>query len=66
VPGLRGTGLAAVRSPEDSWIGQISTNSPFHLGDLLLGAWLVPFLVLGVLLTVVLVAALGLVRKDAA
>jgi len=66
VPGLRGTGLADVRSPVDSWIGQISTNSPFHLGSLLLDAWLVPFLVLGVLLTVVLVAALGLVRKDAA
>ncbi|HXP91690.1 MAG TPA: NADH-quinone oxidoreductase subunit J [Fibrobacteria bacterium] len=66
VPGLRGTGLPDVRSPVDSWIGQISTNSPFHLGSLLLDAWLVPFLVLGVLLTVVLVAALGLVRKDAA
>lgn len=66
VPGLRGTGLVEVRSPVDSWVGQISTNSPFHLGTLLLDDWLAPFLVLGVLLTVVLVAALGLVRKDAA
>jgi len=66
VPGLRGTGLAEIRSSVDSWTGQISTSSPFHLGTLLLDGWLVPFLVLGVLLTVVLVAALGLVRKDAA
>ena len=65
VPKLAGTGLSEVRSPTDSWIGQISTNSPYHLGDLLLDAWLAPFLVLAVLLTVVLIAALGLVRKDA-
>ena len=64
-PSLAKTGLSQVRSPVDSWIGQISTDSPFHLGDLLLGSWLVPFLVVAVLLTVVLVAALGLVRKDA-
>lgn len=65
VPNLSGTGLAKVRSPTDSWVGQISTDSPHHLGDLLLGAWLAPFLVVAVLLTVVLIAALGLVRKDA-
>lgn len=65
VPNLPGTGLSQVRSPTDSWVGQISTDSPFHLGDLLLDAWLVPFLVVAVLLTVVLIAALGLVRKDA-
>lgn len=63
--GLAGTGLSQVRSSTDSWAGQISSDSPFHLGDLLLDAWLVPFLVVAVLLTVVLVAALGLVRKDA-
>lgn len=65
VPGLPGTGLSQVRSSSDSWVGQISSDSPYHLGDLLLGAWLAPFLVVAVLLTVVLVAALGLVRKDA-
>jgi NADH-quinone oxidoreductase subunit J len=65
VPKLAGTGLSEVRTPSDSWIGQISTNSPYHLGDLLLDSWLAPFLVLAVLLTVVLIAALGLVRKDA-
>jgi NADH:ubiquinone oxidoreductase subunit 6 (subunit J) len=54
-----------VRSPTGSWVGQISTDSPYHLGDLLLDSWLAPFLVLAVLLTVVLIAALGLVRKDA-
>lgn len=65
VPRLSGAGLSQVRSPTDSWVGQISSDSPIHLGDLLLGSWLVPFLVVAVLLTVVLVAALGLVRKDA-
>lgn len=66
VPKLSATGLSEIRSPTASWVGQISTNSPVHLGDLLLGPWLAPFLVAAVLLTVVLVAALGLVRKDAA
>ena len=65
VPGLSGTGLSQVRSSTDSWVGQIATDSPFHLGDLLLDSWLAPFLVLAVLLTVVLIASLGLVRKDA-
>ena len=63
---IHSTGLSEVRSPTSSWEGQISTNSPVHLGDLLLGPWLAPFLVAAVLLTVVLVMALGLVRKDAA
>ena len=65
VPRLSNAGLSQVRSPVDSWVGQISSDSPVHLGDLLLGSWLVPFLVVAVLLTVVLVSALGLVRKDA-
>ena len=62
---MEGTGLQAVRSPTASWAGQISSSSTSHLGDLLMGPWLVPFLVIAVLLTVVLIAALGLVRKDA-
>lgn len=65
VPRMASGGLSTVRSPVDSWDGQISSQSAFHLGDLLLGGWLLPFLVAAVLLTVVLVAALGLVRKDA-
>jgi len=65
VPRLSGTGLSQVRSSTDTWVGQISTDSPFHIGDLLLDSWLAPFLVLAVLLTVVLIASLGLVRKDA-
>ena len=59
-------GLSGIRSPADAWVGQISSDSSLHLGDLLMDAWLAPFLVVAVLLTVVLVAALGLVRKDAA
>lgn len=62
---LPGTGLAAVKSPSGAWEGQIGSNVTFHLGNLLLTEWLAPFLVVAVLLTVVLVAALGLVRKDA-
>jgi NADH:ubiquinone oxidoreductase subunit 6 (subunit J) len=65
VPSLASNGLSSIRTPVDSWDGQISSQSSFHLGDVLLGGWLVPFLVVAVLLTVVLVAALGLVRKDA-
>ena len=57
-------GVSGERIPTDRWVGQISSSSPVHLGDLLMGQWLVPFLVVAVLLTVVLVAALGLVRKD--
>ncbi len=60
-----GLGLLATRSPTSSWVGQISSSSTTHLGDLLMGPFLVPFLVIAVLLTVVLIAALGLVRKDA-
>lgn len=62
---LGDTGLQAVRSSTSSWVGQISSSSVTHLGDLLMGEWLVSFLVIAVLLTVVLIAALGLVRKDA-
>jgi NADH:ubiquinone oxidoreductase subunit 6 (subunit J) len=62
---MDGLGLASVRSPTSEWVGQISSTSTSHLGDLLMGAWLVPFLVIAILLTVVLIAALGLVRKDA-
>jgi NADH:ubiquinone oxidoreductase subunit 6 (subunit J) len=62
---LPGTGLAATRSPTQTWEGQIASNSQNHLGELLLNGWLAPFLVVAMLLTVVLVAALGLVRKDA-
>lgn len=61
----QGTGLVSTRSPTADWVGQISSTSTSHLGDLLMGAWLVPFLVIAILLTVVLIAALGLVRKDA-
>ncbi len=65
VAGKENLGLRAERIPAADWVGQISTTSASHLGDLLMGQWLVPFLVVAVLLTVVLVAALGLVRKDA-
>jgi NADH-quinone oxidoreductase subunit J len=63
--GAQGTGLVSTRSSTSDWVGQISSTSTSHLGDLLMGAWLVPFLVIAILLTVVLIAALGLVRKDA-
>lgn len=66
IPGFQRTGLFQTRSASDAWQGQIVSNSTTHLGDLLLGDWLVPFLVIAVLLTVVLIAALGIVRKDAA
>lgn len=62
---MANTGLQTVRSSTSDWVGQISSTSVTHLGDLLMGPWLVPFLVIAVLLTVVLIAALGLVRKDA-
>ena len=65
VAGKESLGLRAERTPAADWVGQISSTSVSHLGDLLMGQWLVPFLVVAVLLTVVLVAALGLVRKDA-
>ncbi len=61
----RDLGLSGTRSDVDTWVGQISSTSTEHLGDLLAGPWLVPFLVIAILLTVVLIAALGLVRKDA-
>lgn len=65
IAGMEGLGLDTVRSPTADWAGQISSSSTSHLGDLLMGPWLVPFLVVAILLTVVLIAALGLVRKDA-
>ncbi|HNY31315.1 MAG TPA: NADH-quinone oxidoreductase subunit J [Fibrobacteria bacterium] len=65
VSSLEGTGLSTTRTPTSTWQGQIATDAKFHLGRLLLDGWLVPFLVVAVLLTVVLLAALGLVRKDA-
>lgn len=54
----------AVRS-DPATLGQ-SINRPGggNLGDLLLGPHLVPFLLVAVLLTVVLVAAVALVRKE--
>jgi len=65
IAGTESLGLRAQRIPTADWVGQISSTSASHLGDLLMGPWLAPFLVVAVLLTVVLVAALGLVRKDA-
>lgn len=65
--GMLATGaepLGAVRSAPEAWAGSIATDAPVHLGSLLMEAWLAPFLVIAVLLTVVLVAALGLVRKE--
>lgn len=62
---MEGLGLESVRSAPSDWVGQISSTSANHLGDLLMGPWLVPFLVVAILLTVVLIAALGLVRKEA-
>lgn len=56
--------LSVVRSDPHQWPGSIATDAPIHLGSLLMGDWLAPFLVIAVLLTVVLVAALGLVRKE--
>lgn len=58
--------LTAVRTDPTTWVGNIATDSPVHLGSLLMDAWLAPFLVIAMLLTVVLVAALGLVRKESA
>jgi len=58
--------LTAVRSDPSAWAGNIATDAPVHLGNLLMDAWLAPFLVIAMLLTVVLVAALGLVRKESA
>lgn len=58
-------GLSSLRSAPAQWEGQIGSNVSHHLGDLLLDQWLVPFLAMAILLTVVLVAGLGLVRKDA-
>lgn len=58
--------LTLVRSAPESWAGSIATDAPIHLGTLLMNAWLAPFLVIAMLLTVVLVAALGLVRKESA
>lgn len=57
-------GLAAKRSSPAAWLGNFSPNSPFHLGDQLATTYLVPFLSIAVLLTVVLVGALVLVRKE--
>lgn len=56
--------LSMVRSSPEAWSGNIASDSPVHLGSLLMGTWLSPFLVIAVLLTVVLVAALGIVRKE--
>lgn len=56
--------LEMVRSAPETWVGNIASDSPVHLGTLLMDKWLVPFLVIAMLLTVVLVAALGLVRKE--
>ena len=56
--------LTILRSSPEAWTGAIATDSPVHLGGLLMNVWLAPFLVIAVLLTVVLVAALGLVRKE--
>jgi len=56
--------LSVVRSAPEEWPGTIASNAPIHLGSLLMDQWLAPFLVIAILLTVVLVAALGLVRKE--
>lgn len=56
--------LSTVRSAPEDWPGTIASNAPVHLGNLLMDQWLVPFLVIALLLTIVLVAALGLVRKE--
>lgn len=56
--------LSATRSPVDAWPGNIASDSPVHIGSALMDQWLVPFLAIAVLLTVVLVGALGLVRKE--
>lgn len=56
--------LSLVRTAPESWPGTIASDSPAHLGAILMDQWLVPFLAIAVLLTVVLVGALGLVRKE--
>jgi len=56
--------LSLVRSAPETWDGNFSPGSTVHLGDLLASAYLVPFLVVAMLLTVVLVGALVLVRKE--
>lgn len=56
--------LSPIRSSPTEWVGNIASDSPAHLGTLLMSQWLAPFLVIAVLLTVVLVAALGIVRKE--
>jgi NADH-quinone oxidoreductase subunit J len=58
------TGLVGERTSTSQWIGNFSPKSPFHLGDLLATTYLVPFLSIAILLTVVLVGALVLVRKE--
>lgn len=63
LPSSEGT-LSTMRSSPETWSGNIASDSPVHLGSLLMGTWLSPFLVIAVLLTVVLVAALGIVRKE--
>lgn len=57
-------GLSGERSAPSAWIGNFSPNTSSHLGDLLATTYLVPFLTIAVLLTVVLVGALVLVRKE--
>lgn len=61
---LGGDPLTTVRSDPHQWPGSIATDVPVHLGSLLMSDFLSPFLVIAMLLTVVLVAALGLVRKE--
>jgi len=56
--------VSRVRSATERWDGNFSPNSKVHLGDLLAMDYLVPFLVVAMLLTVVLVGALVLVRKE--
>ncbi len=56
--------LELQRSAPESWPGNFAPDSPAHLGDLLSGPYLVPFLVVAMLLTVILVGALVLVRKE--
>lgn len=56
--------VSRVRSATEQWDGNFSPNSKVHLGDLLAMDYLVPFLVVAMLLTVVLVGALVLVRKE--
>lgn len=58
------SGLTGKRSSPEAWLGNFSPDTPFHLGDLLATTYLVPFLSIAVLLTVVLVGALVLVRKE--